>query len=363
MAVRSTLPRAFLVVAITCFVIAPPVHAQDAVVTVIGVDGDLPEDERARLGAELLAAVHAHPGLTADDYTNVTLIDTVQLIGCGDVTDECLVTLGDTLETSAILYTSVAEDAEETWLELSYFDALAARIDWQATTPIDGGSAGLGTAVAAFLEGHVVLEIDAGAPGIVSIDGEERGRAPLVLEDLEPGSYTVTVGFDDGRETVVAVTYEHLGVYALEIEPVGRRPRGGGARAARPPSDGPQVTDSIDGGGAQPLRIAGWSSLGVGVAALGAGAVFGSQLKSTQDDFDATPYQRYAYQLAEQGNDEARRANAMFAVGGTLVATGVVLVLIDSLGGDNEPEASGPRVRWSASAGPGRVDATVRLDL
>ena len=53
----------------------------------------------------------------------------------------------------------------------------------------------------------------------------------------------------------------------------------------------------------------------------------------------------------------------MFAVGGTLVATGVVLVLIDSLGGDNEPEASGPRVRWSASAGPGRVDATVRLDL
>jgi hypothetical protein len=90
--------------------------------------------------------------------------------------------------------------------------------------------------------------------------------------------------------------------------------------------------------GPSPLRLVACGAWGAGVVALGVGAVLGALSSSARAQLDGaatTPAgvvtgltQKQAYQLDATVRSEATAANVLFAVGGALAVTGLVLFLV-----------------------------------
>jgi hypothetical protein len=144
----------------------------------------------------------------------------------------------------------------------------------------------------------------------ISIDGELVGTSPAVLQ-LPPGRHSVTVakdGFIPQERSIDAVrgTQESV-VFELLREPTTN-------------------DDSVEPTWKRPARIAGWASLGLGVAAIATGATFFA--------VDGRPYRAECSGLDVDDDGDCRRVwqttrhGAVFvAIGAALVATGVGLVV------------------------------------
>lgn len=88
--------------------------------------------------------------------------------------------------------------------------------------------------------------------------------------------------------------------------------------------------DSTDDGAddrKRKLRIAGYSLLGVGGAALIVGGIFGGLALGTSNDADEERFVDDALSGRDRAKTQAAVADAMFITGGVLAATGLVLVL------------------------------------
>lgn len=74
-------------------------------------------------------------------------------------------------------------------------------------------------------------------------------------------------------------------------------------------------------------KTAGWVAIGVGVAAAGAGAVFGIQAQGSADDFDSANDLTTKKNARDDGQSQALLADILYGVGAVSAITGVVLLL------------------------------------
>lgn len=107
------------------------------------------------------------------------------------------------------------------------------------------------------------------------------------------------------------------------------------------------------------LRIAGYSLLGVGGAALIVGGVFGGLARGKTNDADNEPFVDDALNLRAEAKTQAVVADAMFISGGVLAATGLVLVL-STLGGRKQGDTARQRGNGRANAAVWTPFATTR---
>jgi hypothetical protein len=177
-------------------------------------------------------------------------------------------------------------------------------------------------------KGNVVVKID---DVDVSLSALERGYL------LEPGDHRV-VAESGGQVKRVDVRVAEREIRNVEIhfEPrtatIGPAPSTG----PRPPRKG------ADGGGG--LAIAGWTGVGLGGAALVAGAVMGGVLLTKQsdletqcgEDLDCSEEPSVPQQDLDSYNALRTPTTVLLIAGGVLAAAGVTLVAVDAAGSEGE---------------------------
>ena len=102
--------------------------------------------------------------------------------------------------------------------------------------------------------------------------------------------------------------------------------------APPPPKDDPTPAAS-SGAGPWP-----WVVTGVGVAALGAGAIFGLQANGKRTDAEDEPVQRNAAETFRDAESLASTANVFFIAGAVITAGGVTWLILDQ---QNRKESGG----------------------
>ena len=120
---------------------------------------------------------------------------------------------------------------------------------------------------------------------------------------------------------------------------------------AQPPAGESDAVDDAHPG--RTKRIAGIVVGGVGIAAIATGVVFGLHAQSLASDV-GTGMGTFDPQLQADGQDADRNAKILFAAGGALVVTGVVLYLVGRPGSEAAhvaivPSPTGGSLSWRAS--------------
>jgi hypothetical protein len=313
--------------------ISVPAAAQRSV-TVIGIDGDSVDGATSlAISAGLLRGASDAADVDVVDYTNVTLDDVVQLVGCSGVELRCLIELANTLETDVLVYGELSdESADDVVLDLTLFDAFSDEIPEARpiALPDEGVLEFVAARTQAFLDGNAVVTITANSSGDVLVDGELVGPAPVTLTSLAPGVYELSLELADGRSSILHAEIDTVGEHAFEIRvPRGRAPTG---------------DDGQGGLSIRVARVAGWTSITLGLGAFGVATYHGTEVANAQQRFDATPYQSEAYAIANDGRRSARASNTFVAIGAGLTAVGIVAVVLDRLPSD-DPEADA--VTWA----------------
>ncbi len=190
---------------------------------------------------------------------------------------------------------------------------------------VDGQAAAVGSRLDALALEPPVLVFDSDPPGaVIRVDGQVVGATPMERV-VEPGRHVVRAerdGYVAEQREVEAV----VGVRAtvrLELEPIPRTHRD------------------------RRLRIAGWSTLGAGVAAVAIGVplivVHGRPNRLACDGDDVDPLGNCRFLHATRGP-----GIGVVALGGALVATGVTLLVVSR-------DRSRSAARLSLTAGWARV--------
>lgn len=96
--------------------------------------------------------------------------------------------------------------------------------------------------------------------------------------------------------------------------------------------------------------LAGWITLGSGLAVAATGAVFSAKAYGAADDFDAADTRRAQRDASAAIDDNTTLAGVLYGVGGAAAATGVVLLLLDGFGGENDEESDTDSVATLAAA-------------
>jgi tetratricopeptide (TPR) repeat protein len=147
----------------------------------------------------------------------------------------------------------------------------------------------------------------------------------------EPWSTEVTVAGEAQKASVEVPRFKRI--QDLTPDPVVTPPDGEAKAPPPPPDDEPVDPPGRGGGTFTPMR---WGAVGAGViglAAIGAGVVFGLEAKDLQSQADelcpeAACDDMEAIRLNNDAQSEAMRANVSFAVGGLAVAGAVALWII-----------------------------------
>jgi hypothetical protein len=308
---------------------AMPVSSQQTV-TVVGIEGDdtVPPSVLVDASIGALDGARLSGGIVASDYTNVTLNDLVQLVGCSGVEYSCLREVAATLETDLLVFGWVTA-GDPNSLELTFFstsggdDGLVRTVE----LPQDGIADYIAVRTQAFLDGNIVMTVVADSGHDVRVDGSSVGAPPVTLMNLGPGTYDIEVVFEDGSRGSREVTMDAVDDYLYEIDPRSDRVAIGPGPSREP----------RERGESRPMRALGWTSVALGAGALGASVYFGSQVGQAQRDFDATPYQAEAAALADDGRKNARLSNISIAAGAGLIGVGVIALVLDSRSDDAEP--------------------------
>jgi hypothetical protein len=180
-------------------------------------------------------------------------------------------------------------------------------------------------AAEAVLPPPALLEVDTqGAPGRLDVDGEVAGTTPLSRIEVRPGVRLVAWVTESGARLAQTVSCPRGRVCRVAFEP--------------PPPGAPE--GAVSAGSAAPVGAwaepAGWATLGVGIAALAAGAGLGLYAAGEESDLDARCAggvcldSKSAYDArVQRGERAALAANILFGVGAAAAITGVVLLALD----------------------------------
>lgn len=313
-------------------------------VTVVGFDGVgvAPALVNEATGGALDGASRVR-GLDVTDYTDVSVSDAMQLLGCSEVDDRCMQEFSSMLGSRVVVFGALRFVGGPV-LDLTIYDGALARATVRSSLelPSTGVADFVAYHVTTFLSGGVVISVHAGiGEGEAFVDGVPIGSTPAVTNRFTPGPHAISVVFDDGREGQLQVDLATLGRYDLTVAPEGRAGRRANEVAAGPsqtrtprPPRGPR--EPVDA-----RRVAGWSAIALGAGAGVTAAVFGARVSESQRAFEDTPLQAEAHALAEEGRSDARITNAAIGAAAVLGVTGVVLLVTQR--GDADAEQASRR--------------------
>ncbi len=156
---------------------------------------------------------------------------------------------------------------------------------------------------------------------------------------LRPGEHDVTVHFTDGTTAHKTVSIVAAADTAVEFEAP--------EATTEPDVDKPEPKEPVEADKA--MTIAGWSLVGLGAAGLVAMGVTGALTLSKVSKYDDTG--NSDVELHDEAVMLKTTTNVLLGIGGGLAAVGVVLLVIDSVSGDEaaawmEPTPSGILFRF-----------------
>lgn len=335
-------------IAFLLLLVATPAAAQRAV-TVIGPNADDVDAPTAlATAAGMLSGASAASDTAVEDYTNVSLADVVQLVGCSEVELRCLEELAVTLDAEVLVFGELAGGTDGATFALSLYERGAAELPAPSVLalPASGVQEHVALRTRAFLEGQAVVTVTTDEPGELLADGRASGPAPTTVV-VTPGTVELRVAFEDGRTSEVQAEVAAPSEYTFEV----LAPTGRAARVARVESE-PGTPREL-----RPARVVGWSALGLAAGAFGIAAYHGSQVSDAQERFDSTPYQSTAYAIADEGRQSARRSNVLIGVGVGLAAAGVIALVLDR---PAEDESASAGAAWAVSPVSGGALGVVR---
>ena len=272
---------------------------------------------------------------------DIALLESLLLVGCEEPTPACMSTLGATLSADRLIYARLVARGELYDIEVNVFDVPSKVIKkrWNKRFTANADAVGFFVKeMEVFIGGKVPvtparLRVSANVDNAaVLIDGKRAGRTPYVNESLNPGKHTVVVekeGHEPWSREIHAQSSAEMSLVAELIPKAGAAVGEGNQVIIRENGgdDGNPPTFSAD----ETLRLStvGWISVGLGTAAIINGTVFGILTSQTQSDFDNTPYEQEAVDLADTGETQALVANISFAAGAAALVTGVILIIAD----------------------------------
>jgi tetratricopeptide (TPR) repeat protein len=188
-----------------------------------------------------------------------------------------------------------------------------------------------------------VMSTPAGAT--VVIDDRPVGVTPWT-GDLFPGRHRVALrlrGYEDQTLEVDLAAHRSQDVsmtLSAETTPAG----GAAAAPASAAQPAPAATSSAAGGssdaGGKKFGILPWITIGAGGAALGGALVFELLRRSSESDAEAEETQIGYQEKLDEMESRQTTARILAGVGGALVITGGVLLVLDLGSSENEPQAA-----------------------
>jgi tetratricopeptide (TPR) repeat protein len=179
-----------------------------------------------------------------------------------------------------------------------------------------------------------VLSVPAGAT--VAVDGQPSGVTPCTF-DLPPGKHHLFLSYrgyaDHAREIELGAS-EPVDV-SIALERAAGTDRAAPSPAPVAAAPAPATPAAPAPGTKAPGRQLGiwpWVTAGAGAAALGGALTFELLRRSAEEDAESEPTQLGFQSAIDTMESRKNTARVLLGVGGALVATGVVLWLIDSSG-------------------------------
>lgn len=313
---------------------------------VLGIGGDQGDRRLDEIGDLLLEAVENNPELEPMDRRDLSLDELLMLLGCVELSRDCMAELAATLETDHVLYADLVDEDGTPILDLFYFDVALNDFIYEHSFDLTGDDhlEELELRLAAVVSNRVVLRVVSDFPGIeIRLDGVPFGQAPVLTTDLEPGRYQLTANCDGCEPLVQTVLLAEGRFYTERMNPEGA----GGTSVA-------METGDDDDGSSRWLPAA---TIGLGGALLATGVVFAVMTAETQDEFNMEDTYSEAEALADKGETYALLTNVFLASGGAIAATGIVLFLLGPVDSptENEDDVAFRATPWATESGGGML--------
>ncbi len=311
------------------------------------------------------AEARGNAAFTLVQQEDIALYESLLLFGCEDPTPQCMTRLAESLEADRLIYGRLVRVGELFDISIEIFDARKGRSveRWQKRFTREVDTIGFfKDEMGRFIGGReapslATLRISSNVrSAAVTVDGAMIGRTPFMTDRLAPGVHRVEVsreGYNLWRRDVTLAHGEER-FFEVTLHPTGAV-GGGPGDAVGSEGAGGGIVGKGDGVGRiddvppkvelpEGLGIStyGWVSTGVGAAALVSGGVLGMMVNDAQRDFDATDIEREAVDIKARGERLAEAANALYALGGAAVMTGVILIVADSFAQEGDGPAIAP---------------------
>jgi hypothetical protein len=179
------------------------------------------------------------------------------------------------------------------------------------------------------------LRVELHAPAALRVDGRAVGEGTSVSLRVEPGEHVLVAQPSDGSAIERRFTARAGESHTLELAAPARTQRAAGPEPGVAPVDD-------DPGSTQ--RLLGFLAIGAGVAAAGAGAVFG--VLAANRDSDAAAFCAAETRCTEEGvslggeASDLALASTLLFLGGGVVAAGGLTLLLTAPGKERAPTAA-----------------------
>ena len=305
-----------LILALCVGATLPASASAQGTVMVLGVHGDEPNAlERGRLHREMAEAVGYSGAYLLADQSDMPLDEVALVMGCAAPTPGCLESFAEFTGVEFLLYGVVVRaDTGQSTLQAILFQAATRSEYFRTEIPLQmaRGPQYVPTRLAGALAGVPVVEISSPQAAYIVVDGLQRGAAPVLLMDLQPGTHEVIARYGDGTLDRGQISVPETGFVSVEVnQAVATLRRGDAARRA------PVAR-----------RIVGWSLLAMAAGAATAGGLLASDADRIETQLATAATQREAYELADRGRSLTRGANVAFIASGVLLAASIPLVVI-----------------------------------
>jgi hypothetical protein len=210
-----------------------------------------------------------------------------------------------------------------------------------------------------------VVEITADKGAMILVDGVERGKAPLLGKiPVSAGVKHTAQAIVDGQQ-VAQRDFKVLGSDSISIDLTGPAEEPAAPVADAPPVEvapSSEPPEPADEEGPSGLAVGGWVLVGVGGAMLVTGAITGGMALKLDDQlYQDCPDDHCPDTKAYQDDIDKLKTlslvtDVMLFVGGAAAATGIVLLIVDATGDEEE----GAPVALAPVFGPGLGGAAIQ---
>lgn len=313
---RAVMNRFVFAVSVCLAALLPVSAWAQATVMVLGVHGDEPNAlERGRLHREMAEAVGYSGTYVLADQSDMPLDEVALVMGCAAPTPTCLESFAEFTGVNYLLYGVVVRtEVSETTLQAILFDGSTRSESFRTEIPLQmaRGPQYVPTRLAGALAGVPVVEITSPQAAYIVVDGLQRGTAPVLLMDLQPGTHEVMARYGDGTVDRGQILVPYSGFVSVEVNQAVATLRRDSSASRAPVA----------------RRVAGWSLVALAVGTATAGGLLASDANRIETQLATAATQREAYDLADRGRSLNRGANVAFVASGVLAAAGIPLVVI-----------------------------------